>query len=297
MPHQSTSHATVVPALAPGSPEWMLTMSASKIAAVLGLSDYDSPRSLWNKMAGTDPGTGETDVTRRGHYLEPAIRAWFTDQHPDWTVDDGGMHAHPDLPWATATPDGHVTLPDGTLELLECKSFQKTGDFGAPGTDEIPMAYRVQVMWQMFVTGARRCHVATIGPWLDFATYVVDYDEADAALLLREATAFMDSLPTGTHPQRPPADGHRETLPSIRRSLGPMEDETVEVAKSVAQAYLVANAAAKAADEAKRAASAALIDALGAGKRATCEGTPIATLSTGKGAPSLRPNPTTAKAA
>jgi len=291
MPTQTTTPTET--ALLPGSPEWRKTMSASKVAAVLGLSDYDSPRSLWNKMSGEDPGAGETDVTRRGHYLEPAIAAWFADKHPDWTITPAGMWRHPEHPWATATPDRHI-MPDAGFELLECKSTQKAGEFGTPGTDEIPVGYRCQVMWQMLVTGVRRVHVAMIGPWLDFAAYVVDWDQAEADYLFAEAAAFMDSLPTGTHPCRPPSDGHRETLPSIRRAYM-VVDEPVEVDRAVADAYLAANADCKTAEETKRAAAAAMFDAMGSGKRATCEGQSIATIATGKGTPSLRPNPTATK--
>ena len=85
--------------LVPGSPEWLQRMSASKIAAVVGLSPYQSRYSLWMQMAGLAPQPVQTKAMSRGHYLEPAIAAWFADQHPDWTVT------------TTAVSYTHLTLP------------------------------------------------------------------------------------------------------------------------------------------------------------------------------------------
>jgi hypothetical protein len=66
--------------LVPGSPEWCAEMTASKVAAVLGLSPWDSPYSLWYQMAGQVDRGIETVNQTRGHYLEPAVAAWVADR-------------------------------------------------------------------------------------------------------------------------------------------------------------------------------------------------------------------------
>jgi len=44
--------ATLIPELEPGSAGWYQFMTASKVAAAMGLSPYESPFSLWHRMAG-----------------------------------------------------------------------------------------------------------------------------------------------------------------------------------------------------------------------------------------------------
>ena len=44
--------AVLLPDLQPGSPDWQTRMTASKVAAVLGLSPWESRFSLWHRMSG-----------------------------------------------------------------------------------------------------------------------------------------------------------------------------------------------------------------------------------------------------
>ena len=68
----------------PGTPEWVRLVTASKVAAIVGASPWESPRSLWHKMRGdlTD-NTPPTDAMQRGHLLEPAVITWWQHRHPD----------------------------------------------------------------------------------------------------------------------------------------------------------------------------------------------------------------------
>ena len=132
----------------PGSREWHRLITASKVPAILGLSPWQSPYSLWMEMAGRVERHGETTTTRRGHYLEPAILAWWHDQHPDaWAVRiDEWVSA---VPWGGATLDALALMDDGSQVIVEAKSAAYRDDWGAPGTDEIPEHYKAQVLWQL----------------------------------------------------------------------------------------------------------------------------------------------------
>ena len=59
----------------PGSREWHRLITASKVPAILGLSPWQSPYSLWMQMSGRIDATPETTTTRRGHYLEAGVLA------------------------------------------------------------------------------------------------------------------------------------------------------------------------------------------------------------------------------
>ena len=43
------------PDYTPGSPAWTRRITATKVAAILGVSPWDSPRSMWAKMRGEMP--------------------------------------------------------------------------------------------------------------------------------------------------------------------------------------------------------------------------------------------------
>jgi len=267
--------ATQIPDMKPGSPEWLKRMSASKISAILGFSVYDSPLSMWHKMNGTIPPDPDTNITRRGHYLEPAIRAWFSDQHPDWRIDHPcGTWVNTDRPWQSASPDGIVDLPsDEPRRILECKSATNDWEWGEPGTDEIPLGYMAQVQWQLDTLGLDIAHVAVITSFLDFREYVVTARPDDAAYLREQAQLFLASLREGVQPT---LDGHDQTYQAIRK-LHPLIDGTdYELDVELAAAYVDALAKFKDAEAAKTYATSRVAAAMGMAKRARFAGTPYA---------------------
>lgn len=215
--------------LTPGSPAWSRLMSASKVAAVLSASAYDSPRSLWLKMTGRDPGEPQTREQARGHYLEPACLAWWRDQHPEYT-----RHivqptvTRPGLAWGIATPD-MLSEGDGVpLRVVDAKSDAGMSDrFGTPGTDEMPLEYAAQLTWCMHLSGATVASLAVIGDRLEFAEYVLEYDAELAADIEEACAAFIRSV---EEDDAPPLDDSRVTYESMRRAHPDIDRKgTVEV--------------------------------------------------------------------
>ncbi len=262
--------------LVPGSREWLAKMSASKIAAVLGLSTYDSRFSLWYRMAGLIDEGPDDDTQRRGHYLEPAIAAWFADQHPDWRIEPTGTWQHRHRDWQTASPDRLVIKPDAEVALLELKSANGAdGDeWGESGTDEIPPGVRAQCLWQLDVTGFDTCHVAVIGPYLEFAEYVVERDERDMALMREKALEFLGTL---ERRERPDIDETNATYVALRHLHPLIEPRDVELDGELVVEYCNARHALKAAEAAARLATSRVADAMGNAKRARANGLTIAT--------------------
>lgn len=251
-----------LPTVAPGSAEWMTYMTASKVSAIMKHSTYDSYLSLWLKMAGQIQPEPDSDITRRGHYLEPAVRAWFRDQHPEWQVTETGMWVHPEIPWAASTPDGIIHTPEGT-ELFEAKSSTLDGEWGEPLTDQIPPGYKDQAQWQMFTTGRRRVRLAVIKSYLDFAEYIIDYDPEYVALMLAHVTTFMDSLEQGKRPSLDPLDGHAATYAAIKELNPGIEDSEYELEDADAIRYLKATAVRKEAELVEQGAKSYIADLAG----------------------------------
>lgn len=280
-------------ALTPGSPEWRRVVTASKVAAILGVSPYESPRSLWHLMRGdVVPDADATKVQSRGHYLEPAILAWWADQHPEMELTGRQvLVTKPGLDWAAANLDGFAVRRHGDgpeTAVVEAKSSDKDDEWGQQGTDEIPAYYAAQVIWAMHLSGARIAYVPIITSHLEFREYVVEYDADLAADIEARCAAFYASL---TADVPPPFDDHVATYESLRRVHPDIEDGTeVELDPAVAREFVEATRGLKAATARATGAKSALLDALGRSKRAVCAGQVIAQRqNTAAGVPALYP--------
>jgi putative phage-type endonuclease len=291
-----TPTGVLVPRIEVGDPEWLRVMSASKIAAVLGLSPWESRFSLYHRMRGA-VGDDGNDNTRRGHYLEPAIAAWFADQHPDWRIEATGTWLHHQRPWQAATPDRLATLPDGEVELVELKSSAMVEDWGDPGTDQIPVYYRAQVIWQMDVLGLHRCHVAVILPFLEFRSFVVDYDETEAQVMRDAAITFLGDIEAGV---RPGIDDSSATYQVVRELHPDIDGEDKEIPTELAVEYRTTCDRYDHVKAMKQQLTSRITDAMGTAKYATSQGQRIAMRVPGRGdnPPFLRPcKPATTKGA
>ncbi|MFI7628450.1 lambda-exonuclease family protein [Microbispora rosea] len=282
---------------ATGSPEWHAAratrLGGSRIAALLGLSPWESPYSVWCQMAGlTQPGE-QTKEQERGHYLEPAVAAWFADQHPEWNVFEAGTYVHRDRDWQLANPDRLIRyhkLPDAmpvgwydieVSALLEIKTDADGSGWGEPGTDQVPVYYRTQVQWYMDVLGLPRAHVAVLTPRLGFAEYVVDYDPDDAAALREAAESFLDSL---LWEEMPDLDAHPATYAAVRDLHPDIDpDADYDADDELAVEFLTALADKAAADDREAEARTRLAAAMGTARRARWNNRTIATRQAKKG--------------
>lgn len=275
--------ATLVPAMEPGSPDWYRYMTASKISAVMGLSAYESPFSLWHRMSGQIPPEPDSDILRRGHYLEPAIRAWFADQHPYHSVETTGTWVNTERPWQAASPDALVRYSGDIDALAEFKTAHEDEHWGQAGTDDIPIGYRCQVMWQMDTLGVDTCFVAALTRHLEFAEYVVHWNETEALILRDHGQLFMATLAAG---ERPDIDTHSQTYEAIRALHPKIIDGDVELDEATAREFCEAQAALKNAQQTEKRARSLVADELGDAKRAVFAGHTIARRQAkGDGAP------------
>ena len=279
--------ATLLPEpLQPGSPEWLQTISASKVAAILGLSPWATAYSLWHDMAGTTPREKETQVQNDGTYWEPEIREWFADAHPEWFVGETTTWRNDARPWQTADPDGLLYAGDAALAHddhapafagLEVKcvhDYLGSAGWGKPGTDEVPDYYRVQAVWQMDTLGLDRVIFAVCGfrelmerkP----AEYVVEYDAAEAARLRSKMNAFRMSVAMGVEPD---PDFYRdEDYRALKFKNREVSAAGVDIPDELAIPWLEALAAADEAAKTEARTRGALVEFLGTGKTAEWHG-------------------------
>lgn len=237
--------------------EWLAArrqgVTASEIAVVMGLSPYDSPFALYHRKRGELPGIEENDAMALGRHMESYVADQFTKRHPEFTVIGDGrtLFAHPGRPWQMATPDRQVYEVSGMadrlrrnepLALLECKIDAGGDGWGEDGSDQIPVHYRCQILWQCDVMTARNWYLACLD-WRSrkirvYEGTVDDQAEADLRLMRIEALAFLDRLQGCGGP--PPADWRPATAAALKHLHPSLEDREAIVGVRTAISYRAA---------------------------------------------------------
>lgn len=288
----------------PNTPEWLRWrahgITASDVAAILGLSAYDSPFSLWwrkstDRQADTLSERERSQRFELGHRLEPVLERFYRDEElPDrWRIGSGGCwQGRGEQVWMRATPDRMLYDRPGTrtpVAVLEFKT-DAGGEFGddlGDGVPEIPVHYRAQVLWQIHVTGVEYARLAVLTSRMQIRYYTIRPQPGEIELLVDAAGAFERSL----HDRTPPdLDASEQTLAAVRALNGTVVDEPVEIGDDLAWAYQVAIRGEKAAVATAREAKARMLAAIGQARTAECDGQKIATRTVDKrGVVTLRP--------
>lgn len=268
----STPTGVLLGTFEPGTPEWDaaragLCITATEIAAVLGLSPWQSPFSLWHKKAGLPTAPFQSNPAMKwGSRLEDDVFEEFAEQHPEYQIAETGTWRHRDRPWQRATPDRLLVDADGRLRIGEGKTSPFGDDWGPAGSDLIPIYYRCQVVWQQDTVGLYDpAHVALLVSGHDYREYVVEYDAMDAEIMRGAAERFLDSVRRN---ERPPIDGADATYQTIRVQPTGREDIDVEISAELAADYEIAQQAAKASAAEVTRARGRILDAIGNGYRA-----------------------------
>ena len=282
--------------LTPGSPEWARRVTASKVAAILGVSPFDSPRSVWHLMRGDVPIWGGNDATRRGHYLEDGVLAWWRDRYgiphepgveyvlqPLYTLGD----------WAAATPDMLACHPDHDNVLVDAKTTTMDDEWGTPGTDQVPTHYYAQALWAMHLSGIHQFHFAVLHSRLRFEEYVVAYDAEQGAALQAKMREFYDSLDSDEPPALSDSLADFQTMrrlhPDIADKTQP--DHSVDITEDDARALLGAVADLADAEAADRLHRSRVLAQMGRAQFALCNGIKVARRQANKNGISFVPLP------
>jgi len=280
----------------PTEADWLaarrLGITASEIAVVLGLSPFDSPFGLYHRKRGDLAGAEDNMFLRVGRHLESLVCELFSELYPEFAlVGDGRqLYRHPDRPWQMATPDSLIfdagryecscgatedaavvcsCIPDDVpLATFEAKTSATYDDWGDEGTDEIPVHYRCQKLWQIDAMGVEAGYLACLFlPSRKLRVYEIHLDDDardDLKLMREEAALFMDRLRAGREPD---ADWRPATGEALKRLHPSLQDTDVTIPRTLAGQYRAACAAVKKAEQRKNLAENRIRARLGDGRR------------------------------
>jgi putative phage-type endonuclease len=250
--------------------EWLArrrqSIGASEVAAILGLSPWESAYSLWAKKVYGDDAGDETEWQRWGNIIEPAICEEYSRQTGREVVDHGryAVRYSETCPHLSATLDREVIGRDkgdgpGCMDAKNVSAF-KASDW----QDGAPLVYQVQVQAQMEVTGYRWGSLACLLGGNTFRWCDVERNESFIEMMRRKVAEFWKLVEQKTPP---PVDGSLSTAEVLKRLYPKDSGESIELPREAADwsaQYEQAQAEIKAAEERKREAQSKLIEAIGA---------------------------------
>lgn len=211
------------------------TIGASDIAAIVGLSPWGTPFTVWaEKIGGAE--REPTEQMEWGSKLEGLILDEFEERKGLHVFHRQTLWRHRDYEWATATTDGlvfesaYIDDNDHAIAVVEAKS---EGMFGK--WDEVPDHYQIQVQWQMAVTGLPNAFFAVLHG-RRFETYEVEADPGVQNMLIERGHEFRVAHMLGEAPP-PDVDAHAYTSKVIGDLWKVEEGATTEVDADVVAAW------------------------------------------------------------
>jgi putative phage-type endonuclease len=203
-----------------GSPEWHSlrnepgAVGGSDIAAIAGLSTWESAITKWAKKTGQIPDEVEPNMSMKlGTKLESPILELFADEHPELEIYETGTWANKMYDWARANLDGLYKDADGNWGIIEVK-------FSRDYWSGVPQSYRAQVLWYMKVFGIRRAKLVALAG-SSYMEFDIEWDEFEANTLWESALRFRQAC---LDLKMPDWDGSNSTLETIRAMSPNIED-------------------------------------------------------------------------
>lgn len=129
-------------------------IGGSDIAAILGLSNWNTPLSVWAKKTGqiTDDLSG-VEVVQMGVKLEPMVCQLFEERSGKKVRVETREFTHPEFPYMMAHVDRWLVGGDGAIFEAKTASAYK---LQAWQDDEVPEDYQLQCNWYSGLVGLHR---------------------------------------------------------------------------------------------------------------------------------------------
>jgi putative phage-type endonuclease len=249
-------------------------VTASEIAAVLRLSPWESPFGLWHRKHGILPEAADSPRLALGRHLEAYVAEQFTFL-TDMRVRVCGLYQHAQRVYQLATPDRLVVSADGEpLAPLECKTSSTFDDWGPDGSDEVPLHYRCQLLWQMDTLDMSEGYLTCLFLLTqEQRVYYLKAEDGELQVMRQAALDFMAQV------SPPDVDWSSDTRAALKKLYPPGDAEKVVVSRALVRSYRAALHAYAAADKRKKEMENRLRLAMGTGRKAVDirTGEPVAT--------------------
>lgn len=184
------------------------SVGGSDAAAIVGLSKWASPYSVWADKTGKVPPKEDTEAMRLGRDLEDYVARRWMEATGKRVRRRNAMIYNDAYPFAHADVD---RLVDGEKAGLECKTTSAL-DLRLFDGVEFPEQYYAQCVHYMAVTGCDRWYLCVLVFGRGVFTYTLERDQAEIDALMDAERAFWRYV---TEDTPPPVDGAEATTDAI----------------------------------------------------------------------------------
>lgn len=223
-------------------------IGGSDAAAIIGLSPWATPYTVWADKTGRIPSKEDNEAMRQGRDLEQYVADRWMEATEKKCRRRTKILRNPDYPFAHANVDRWVVgekagLECKTTSLMNLKKF-KNGEY--------PETYYCQCVHYMAVTGAQRWYLAVLILNKGFYTFMIERDEEEIAALMEAERHFWQFVEKDTPPA---ADGLKPTTEVLNTMYCLSHDNQAPIdlfgQESTIQAYLDTKSAIKALEQQK----------------------------------------------
>jgi predicted phage-related endonuclease len=181
-------------------------IGGSEVGALVGVSEYETPFSVWNTKKHGGKDLSALAAVEWGHRLEEVVAAKTADNLGLVSRFAGGLWADRERDFLRVTPDRFACKPRSwkAEALIECKT---AGDdeYWADGviyprgvstksisTGSAPLGYQAQCQWQMGIIGLPVAYLGclVLGRERQFFTVEIHFDEDWFTEMTNEAERF-----------------------------------------------------------------------------------------------------------
>lgn len=185
------------------------SIGGSDAAAILGISRFATPYTVWADKTGRLPPAEDTEAARQGRDLEEYVARRWTEATGRRVGKVNAMLYNQAYPFAHADVDRRVI---GENAGLECKTTSSISLKKFRGV-EFPEQYYVQCVHYLAVTGWDRWYLAVLVLGREFLHYTLERDQAEIDALMGAERDFWLLVENDTPPGM---DGNELTSSALR---------------------------------------------------------------------------------
>lgn len=238
-----TWHGVPVPYA--GRDDWLERRKAgiggSDVAGILELSPWATPFSVWaDKTDQYDGWDDENESMYWGRVLEDVVVDEFQARSGLHVHGRQWLVHHPQHPWAMCTLDGLAFespfLVDASVDFEDFDplgNVQVKTDAGfGKWNDGVPDQYRIQVQWEMFVTGLEHTWIPVLHGGRHYECYEVEYDDVLSQKIFARVSEFRDRFIVGD--ETPDVDGSDVTAGVVKGMWSESSGAEIDLAPDAA---------------------------------------------------------------
>lgn len=186
-------------------------IGGSDAPAIIGMSKYSSPYTVWADKLGKLPPKEDNEPMRLGRDLEEYVAKRFTEATGKKVRKENHILINPDIPFAHANVDRMIVGEDAgfeakTTSALNLKKF-KNGEY--------PENYYVQCVHYMMVTGCKRWYLGVLVLGVEFKWFCIERDEGEINALMQSEKEFWKYVESQTPPMVDGSESTSETIKTI----------------------------------------------------------------------------------